>query len=333
LEHTALELIDKLIACWTNWESHEEHYLTVLAPSIVRSSGSAKLMDDEKEIVTALRRVLSQEEWQQLPILVAQRRANKLKEQETTREQAKATEEAERERRQAEQAQQANKGALVARLKDVLESDFLAADGVLAADPDAELLSENEYGELKATFVRDWAARELQQPLDSEQAAAVAATVGDIQVVARAGSGKTRTLVTRAIFLQKHCKVSPDKILLLAFNKKAVEEMKNRLAETLGENLPHVMTFHALANALVHPAEQLVLDDASADQFGHSREVQEVIDEHLREENYRGRIRDLMLAYFREDWERIVDGRFQMTMEESLAYRRALPRESLKRLV
>jgi len=138
-------------------------------------------------------------------------------------------------------------------LKDVFESDFLSADEAFAADPDADLLGEDEYQELKTRSVRDWSVRELQQPLDSEQAAAVAATMGDIQVVARAGSGKTRTLVARAIFLQKHCKVPPSEILLLAFNKKAAEEMKNRLARTLGENLPHVTTFHALARALVRP--------------------------------------------------------------------------------
>lgn len=329
MEHTALALIDKLITYWPDWESHEEYYLTILAPSIVRSDSTQQLTSREKKIIKDLRRALSQREWQQLPTLIEQRRGNELKELDSDRERAEALEETERKRRREEEARIARKEALVARLKDVFESDFLSADEAFAADPDADMLGD-EYQELKTRFVRNWSARELQQPLDSEQAAAIAATVGDIQVVARAGSGKTRTLVTRAIFLQKHCKVSPHKILLLAFNKKAVEEMKIRLAETLGENLPHVMTFHALANALVHPAERLMLDDASADQLEHSREVQEVIDEHLREENYRGRIRDLMLAYFREDWERIVDGRFQMTMEESLAYRRALPRESLK---
>ncbi len=125
------------------------------------------------------------------------------KELESDRERAKALEEAERERRREEETRIARKRVLIVRLKDVFESDFLSADEVLAADPDAELVSAEEYDELKTSFVRDWATRELRQPLDSEQAAAVAATSGNIQVVARAGSGKTRTLVTRAIFLQK----------------------------------------------------------------------------------------------------------------------------------
>jgi len=366
LEYTALELIDKLINCWSLWDLQEEYYLTVLAPSIVRSDGSAKLMDNEKKIVTALRRLLSEGEWSNLPTLIAQRRNKELKKLASDRERAEAQREANRreeeerarrkeeeerkqreielelkrqewqrrkaeeERHKAKEARIARKKALSARLKDAFKTDFLSADGVLAADHDAELISGEEYAELKAQFVRDWAARELQQQLDFEQAAAVAATVGDIQVVARAGSGKTRTLVTRAIFLQKHCRVSPRELLLLAFNRKAVDQMKNRLARALGEDLPHVMTFHALAHALVHPEERLVFDDASADQFGLSCEVQEVIDEHVRSQEYGNRIRDLMLAHFRDDWECIVDGRFQLTMDEFLAHRRALPRESLK---
>ena len=351
MEYTALELMDKLIACWPYWDSHEDYYLTDLAPSIMRSDGSVKLTDDEKDIVPGLRRLLSEEEWLQLPSLIAQRRCNKLKELASDRERAKAQGEARRreeervrrkeerkqreieqqelERRLAEESRIMRKQALIAKLEHLLESDFLSADGALSADSDAELVSSDEYDKLKMHFVRDWAARELRQPLDLEQAAAIAATRGDIRVVARAGSGKTRTLVTRAIFLQKHCRVSPRSILLLAFNKKAEEEMRRRLARTLCMDLPHVMTFHALAHAFVHPEEEILFDDTSTDQLGLSREIQEVIDEHIRSEEYRNHIRDVMLAHFREDWERIVDGRFHLTMDEFLAHRHALPRESL----
>ena len=359
MKHTALKLIDKLIACWNDWDSNEVYYVTVLAPKIVRSDGSAQLLGREKVIVAALRQLLSSEEWARLPELIAERRSQRLQELASDRERAEARKEAERreaeeqakikaeeerkqreierererqerERRQVEEAKAARKRALLARIRDAFDSDFLSADEVFAADSDAELLSKEEYSDLKIRFVQDWALGRLGQMLDSEQAAAVATIGGDIQIVARAGSGKTRILVTRAIFLQQHCRVSPRALLLLAFNKKAAEEMESRLAHALGEDLPHVMTFHALANALVDREEELVFDDMSADQLGLSREVQEVIDEHLRSKEHRDRIRNLMLAHFREDWERIVDGHFQLTMDEFLAHRRALPRESLK---
>lgn len=234
-------------------------------------------------------------------------------------------------RRAAEKRElEALRGPILARTWAALESDFLGADAAYRADPDAGLLDRERYERLKVEFLQQWASREKLQHLDDEQAAAVAASEGDIQLVARAGSGKTSTLVARAIFLQRHCGVASTELLLLAFNKKAASEMKERLEKSLKGDLPHVMTFHALAHALVHPQEELIFDDAGADQFGLAREVQEVIDEHVRSVEHRDCIRELMLAHFRDDWERIVDGRFHVSIEEFLSYRRSLPRESLK---
>ena len=218
----------------------------------------------------------------------------------------------------------ARREAILNRVRNAFESNFLNADDLFNADPDASLVGAELYQKRKVKFVQDWALRELQQALDPEQAAAVAASAGDIQVVARAGSGKTRTLVTRALFLQKHCRVSPHELLLLAFNKKAADEIKLRLTKALDGPTPHVMTFHALAHAIVHPEQQLVVDDAL------SHVVQAVIDGHLRSKDRHDRIRDLMLSHFRDDWEHIVDGRFELTMDEFIAHRRALSRESLK---
>ena len=55
-----------------------------------------------------------------------------------------------------------------------------------------------------------------------------------------------------------------------------------------------------------------------------------MIDEHLRSEQYRPLIRDLMLMHFREDWERIVKGGFHLAIDELVAYRSSLPRETLR---
>jgi len=224
------------------------------------------------------------------------------------------------------------KEALGLRVVSWFESSFLLADGLFHGDIDRELLSQTEYRELKTRFVYQWVKREFGQEhrLDNEQAQAVAATGGDILVVARAGSGKTHTLVTRAAFLQKHCRVRSNELLLLAFNNKAAREMRDRLHDLLDGDVPHVMTFHALANALVHPEEQLIFDDDETGNLGLSREIQRVIDEHLQSGVFESLIRDLMLRYFRDDWEQIVGGGFHLTSEELIAYRRSLPRETLK---
>ncbi len=239
------------------------------------------------------------------------------------------TERRAREDRQSEE-RLLREAAVRLRIAVVLATDFLGANTLFNADPDRNLIGVDGYERLKAEFVKEWSKRELKQDLDSEQAAAVAATDGDVLVVARAGSGKTLTLVIRAVFLIRHCLVRPHEILLLAFNKKAQAEIRERLNARLGNACPHVMTFHSLAYALVQPRETIIYDTPDADQFGLSREVQDVIDEHVRSEEFGSIIRQLMLAHFRDDWERIVNGRYQLTMEELLAYRRQLPRESLK---
>tara|TARA_B100000902_G_C27299237_1_gene911822 strand:- start:26 stop:2488 length:2463 start_codon:yes stop_codon:yes gene_type:complete len=113
---------------------------------------------------------------------------------------------------------------------------------------------------------------ELQ--LDEDQIRAVKHKTGNALVTARAGAGKTRTLIARSTFLQKYLGVSPSEILLLSFNKKAAEEMKQRLQENLGTDLPHVMTFHALAHALVRPKEQILCNDSTQEKSDLSRELQ-----------------------------------------------------------
>ncbi|MFM7790084.1 MAG: UvrD-helicase domain-containing protein, partial [Microcystis panniformis] len=150
----------------------------------------------------------------------------------------------------------------------------------------------------------------------------------NIQVLARAGSGKTSTLVNKALFLQKHCGILPREILILAFNRKASEEIRERIEHNSPNNIPYVMTFHALAYGLVHPEEELIFDQSGGEQRK-SKALQSVIDDHLKSPQYFSKIRDLMMAKFRGDWENLVRGGHLLNREEMLSYRRSLPREGL----
>lgn len=345
---TALGLIDRLIRCWSDWESYEDYYLNVLAPEIVR--GTAPLIKDtEAPLVRRLKAMLSAEEWARLPELIAARRANRLNEIESDRKRleehlraereaaARQIQEAEEERRRlAEKARlvaerEARKQALVARILGAFEDDFLSIDSIWRSDPDSVLLSADEYEQRKTEFIQQWEKRTFnpEHGLDPQQASAVGAVGGDIEVVARAGSGKTHTLVTRALFLQQHCRVLPGALLLLAFNKKAAEEMKGRLRKTLRGDLPHVMTFHALAHALVHPEEELIYDEG-AHELLQSRLIQDVIDDHLQSDTYRPMIRNIMMSHFLDDWETIEEGGFHLPIPELIEYREMLPRETLR---
>ena len=139
------------------------------------------------------------------------------------------------------------KRSLLNSLKECFERDFLNASDFYRAKC-TDHISAEEYETEKTNFVRTWVTNLLVNSPDPEQAAAIGAVEGHVQVVARAGSGKTATLVSRALFLQRHCGVAPDEMLLLAFNRKAAEEIRDRLASYLQGSIPHVMTFHALGS-------------------------------------------------------------------------------------
>ena len=217
-----------------------------------------------------------------------------------------------------------------------LRIDFLNADKFYQ-EMHSELISIEEFEAQKSDFVASWlnerhiGGKRGNIPIpDKEQLSVIATLHKNVQVVARAGSGKTATLVNRAFFLQKHCGVSPIQMMLLAFNKKAAEEIEERLSKLLDERPPFVMTFHALAHALVHPEENLIHDSSDGKNQVLSRFVQSVIDVRLREPVFFERIRKVMVAHYNEDWDRIQSGGYHLSKEEMLEYRRSLQRETLR---
>jgi ATP-dependent DNA helicase RecQ len=90
-------------------------------------------------------------------------------------------------------------------------------------------------------------------PLNDSQKAIVEADAAAISVIAGPGSGKTRTIVHRIAYLIKVKRVAPDRIVVLAYNRNAVRELRLRLQDLIG-NLAsrlRVYTFHGLALALL----------------------------------------------------------------------------------
>jgi DNA helicase II / ATP-dependent DNA helicase PcrA len=80
--------------------------------------------------------------------------------------------------------------------------------------------------------------------LNQEQKRAVLQTEGPIIILAGAGSGKTRVLTYKVMYLMLEKNVDPFNILMVTFTNKAAAEMKERV-QKMGP-VPTVATFHSL---------------------------------------------------------------------------------------
>jgi DNA helicase-2/ATP-dependent DNA helicase PcrA len=113
-------------------------------------------------------------------------------------------------------------------------------------------------------------ARDFAQELNPEQLVAATFGNGPLLIVAGAGTGKTRTLVYRVAHLIQSG-VSPERILLLTFTRRAAQEMLARAVQLVGGNSRHVHggTFHGTAHRLLRrfgPAAGLPGDFTIMDQ-------------------------------------------------------------------
>ncbi len=89
--------------------------------------------------------------------------------------------------------------------------------------------------------------------LNESQRNAVLSTDGPLMILAGAGSGKTRTLVTKIQYLLEEKQVSPFHLLAVTFSNKAAREMRERIASQSSFDLGalQITTFHAFCARLL----------------------------------------------------------------------------------
>ncbi len=111
---------------------------------------------------------------------------------------------------------------------------------------------------------------EQLKELNPEQYEAATTTEGYIRVVAGAGSGKTKTLTARYLYLVEALGISTANILCITFTNKAAAEMKKRIRRQLpDQDLGRITTFHGFCVGLLkedchvvqYPKTFIVLDE------------------------------------------------------------------------
>ena len=99
--------------------------------------------------------------------------------------------------------------------------------------------------------------RDMENILDNlnkEQKDAATTVEGPLLVLAGAGSGKTKLLISRIAYLIQNCHVRPKNILAVTFTNKAAKEMKIRLSNILGDEVVKYMwvgTFHGICGRML----------------------------------------------------------------------------------
>lgn len=111
-------------------------------------------------------------------------------------------------------------------------------------------LSDNALKSRKGQTISKPVDGPAPQPLNPQQQKAVRSIDRAVAVIAGPGTGKTKTLISRILYLLETRKVKPSEITAVTFTNKAAAEMQERLRQQLGKGrsarLIQVGTFHSI---------------------------------------------------------------------------------------
>ena len=176
------------------------------------------------------------------------------------------------------------------------------------------------------------------QQLNPEQQEAATTTEGYIRVVAGAGSGKTKTLAARYLYLVDALGISTANILCVTFTNKAAAEMKKRIRTQLpDQDLARITTFHGFCVGLLkedchvvgYPKTFLILDEEDKKAMlsvvfedlgitGRDITIQEAVDHIGWRKGGRGYVKTLINA----DMEELLDlVKSASTLKDKILYR------------
>ena len=100
---------------------------------------------------------------------------------------------------------------------------------------------------------------------NENQKLAISSVEGPVLITAGPGTGKTFTLVQRALYMIQECGVKPEQIMMATFTEKAAKELVTRITNELSArnivvniNDMYIGTFHSLCLRIIKEHESYV---------------------------------------------------------------------------
>lgn len=169
----------------------------------------------------------------------------------------------------------------------------------------------------------------LLADLNAEQKEAVRHFRGPALVLAGPGTGKTRVLTRRIVYLIENGHVNPEEILAITFTNKAAEEIRTRIAQSMSDKKHSanitVGTFHALGYQILNENAQKIKRTAPLIIFDEQDRLKILSDHPQIEKEERTRInkaiRDykLFLGNFADDFTTEIFDWYQQFLQEQNA--------------
>jgi len=166
--------------------------------------------------------------------------------------------------------------------------------------------------------------------LDDDQQTAVVTDDKHNLIVAGAGSGKTEVLITRVAYLikRKSDTIKPNRILALAFQNKAANEIKERLKKRYGVDV-EIRTFHSLGKKIIEDASKIKgikapkLKEECSEDWKYQRYIQNIFNKEIsNNEGLQNEIINFMKRYSDEE---VIKGETDFEKkEEFYDYQRGL---------
>ena len=184
-------------------------------------------------------------------------------------------------------------------------------------------LNSKEYKKIKNDYLHDYFLNRINLDLNFEQIDAVQEINNHLLLKARAGSGKTRVITAKAFFLLDHEKYEPNEVMLLAFNKSAAKEIKQRLNQDYKlKGFNNALTFHSLAFRLANTENVSLLFDES--KFSVSTQKQSALIQDLIKDVASPVFKKKLYEVFRNEAEEIEVLGELLSDSDYLSYRKSL---------